>query len=129
VGKVPLLMYALTSTEYWTRAASLLHADVTGIRDTGVDDRARIYFIAGGQHGIAASRDRVYEHPPNPLDHSPPLRALLLALDRWATTGEMPPASLYPRIDRGELVSAANADRFPKIPGARVAWRNLQPAG
>ena len=129
MGKVPLLMYTLTSTEYWTRAASLLHTDVAGTRDAAVDERARIYFVAGGQHGISASRDRVYEHPPNPLDHSPPLRALLLALDRWATTGEKPPASLYPRIDRGELVSAATyADRFPKIPGARVARRNLQPA-
>jgi hypothetical protein len=129
MGQIPVLMYAVTSTEYWTRAASLLHTDVTGTRDAGVDERARVYFIAGGQHGIAASRDRVYAHAPNPLDHSPPLRALLLALDRWATSGARPPESRYPRIDRGELVSvAAYADRFPAIPGARVARRNLQPA-
>jgi Alpha/beta hydrolase domain len=129
MGKVPVLMYTLTSTEYWTRAASLLHTDVTGARDAAVDEHARIYFIAGGQHGISASRERVYEHPGNPLDHSPPLRALLLALDRWATTGAKPPDSAYPRLDRGELVGvAAYADGFPRIPGVRVARRNLQPA-
>jgi Alpha/beta hydrolase domain len=129
VGKVPVLMYTLTSTEYWTRAASLLHADVTGTKDAAVDEHARIYFIAGGQHGISASRERVYEHPPNPLDHSPPLRALLLALDRWATTGATPPQSAYPRIDRGELVPVSTyADTFPKVRGARVPRRNLQPA-
>jgi hypothetical protein len=129
LGKVPLLMYAVTSTEYWTRAASLLHTDVAGTRDAAVDERARIYLVAGGQHGIAASRDRVYEHPPNPLDHSPPLRALLMALDRWASTGAKPPDSLYPRLARGELVSVADyAERFPKVPGVRVARRNLQPA-
>ncbi len=128
LGKVPFLMYTLTSTEYWTRAASLLHTDVTGSRDAAVDERARIYFIAGGQHGIAASRDRVYENSPNPLDHSPPLRALLLALDRWATTGAPPPQSAYPRIDRGDLVSVSlYADAFPPIPGARVPRQNLQP--
>jgi hypothetical protein len=129
LGKVPLLMYTLTSTEYWTRAASLLHTDVTGTKDAAVDERARIYFIAGGQHGITTSHERVYEHPPNRLDHSPPLRALLVALDRWATTGARPPDSAYPRIDRGELVSVtAYADAFPKIAGVRVARRNLQPA-
>jgi hypothetical protein len=127
-GHVPVLMYTGTSTEYWTRSTSLLHTDVTGTKDAVVDDRARIYFIAGGQHGIAAARDRVYEHPANPLDHSPPLRALLLALDRWATSGTAPPESVYPRVNRGELVTvAAYGGHFPGIPGVRVAGRNLQP--
>jgi len=129
MGKVPRLMYTLTSTEYWTRAASLLHTNVTGTKDVAVDEHARIYFIAGGQHGITTSHERVYEHPPNRLDHSPPLRALLLALDRWATTGAKPPESAYPRIDRGELVPVSTyAEAFPKIPGVRVARRNLQPS-
>jgi Alpha/beta hydrolase domain len=128
MGKVPFVMYTGTSTEYWTRAASPLHVTADGKRDAGVDERVRIYFIAGGQHGIAASRDRVYENAPNPLDHSPPLRALLLALDRWATTGAPPPPSVYPRIDRGELVTADGyAATFPRIPGVRLPRGNLEP--
>ncbi len=128
MGKVPLLMYTGTSTEYWTRAASPLHTNTAGTKDAEVDDRVRIYFIAGGQHGISAARDRVFENPPNPLDHSPPLRALLVALDRWVTTGQAPPPSLYPRIDRGELVTvAAYAESFPRIPGSRAPKGNLEP--
>lgn len=128
MGKVPLLMYTGTSTEYWTRAASPLHTNTTGMKDAAVDDRVRMYFIAGGQHGITAARDRVFENRPNPLDHSPPLRALLLALDRWATTGKAPPPSLYPRIDRSELVTAAAyAESFPRIPGSQAPKRNLEP--
>lgn len=128
MGNRPLVMYTGTSTEYWTRAASMLHVNAAGTRDAAVDERARVYVITGAQHGIAASRDRVYECAPNPLDHSAPLRALLVALDRWATTGEPPPPSSYPRIDRGELVSAAEyAARFPRIPGVRVPQENLQP--
>jgi hypothetical protein len=128
MGKVPFLMYTGTSTEYWTRAASLLHTNGAGTKDAAVDARARIYFIAGGQHGIAAARDRVFENLPNPLDHSPPLRALLVALDRWATKGTPPPDSAYPRIDRDELVAVrAYVQRFPKVAGARVPKANLQP--
>ncbi len=128
MGKVPYLFYTGTSTEYWTRAASPLHTNTAGTADAGVDERVRIYFIAGGQHGIAAARDRVFENAPNVLDHSPPLRALLLALDRWATTGQAPPPSLYPRIDRGELVTAAAyAAAFPKIPGVLLPKGNLEP--
>lgn len=128
MGKVPFLMYTGTSTEYWTRATSPLHTNGAGTKDSAVDERVRIYFIAGGQHGIAAARDRVFENLANPLDHSPPLRALLVALDRWATTGTAPPDSLYPRIDRGELVpGAAYASSFPRIPGTRIPRGNLQP--
>jgi len=128
LGKVPYLIYTGTSTEYWTRASSPLHTNAAGTKDAAVDERVRIYFIAGGQHWISASRDRVFENRPNPLDHSPPLRALLLALDRWASTGALPPESRYPRLDRGELIAAADyAGRFPKLPGVRLPKGNLQP--
>ncbi|HSB61832.1 MAG TPA: alpha/beta hydrolase domain-containing protein, partial [Vicinamibacteria bacterium] len=129
MGKVPHVFYTGTSTEYWTRSASLVHTDVTGTRDTPLDPRVRLYAIAGAQHGIAGPyARREYEHPVNRLDHSPPLRALLVALDRWATTGAAPPDSAYPRIDRGELVAVAEwRRRFPAIPGVRLPGANLAP--
>ncbi|HEY7514275.1 MAG TPA: alpha/beta hydrolase domain-containing protein, partial [Vicinamibacteria bacterium] len=128
LGKVPFLMYTGTSTEYWTRAASPLHTNTAGTKDADVDERVRVYFIAGGQHGIAATRDRVFQNRPNLLDHSPPLRALLVALDRWATAGKAPPPSLYPRIERKELVTpAAYAASFPRIPGVRAPRGHLEP--
>jgi Alpha/beta hydrolase domain len=128
MGKVPVIMYTGSATEYWTRATSPLHTDVTGTKDVALDEHVRVYFVAGAQHGIAASRDRVYENPVNPLDWSPVVRALLPALDRWATSGALPPESVYPRIDHGELVTAAAyRDRFPRLPRVRLPWSNLQP--
>lgn len=128
-GQLPYLFYTGTSTEYWTRSASLLHTDVTGTRDTPIEERARVYFIAGAQHGIGVPGERgEYANPGNPLDHSPPLRALLVALDRWVSGGEKPPDSVYPRIDRGELVTVTEHNRhFPKVPGAVIAGANLRP--
>jgi len=56
----------------------------------------------------------------NQLDPRPIGRALLVALDRWVSQGIEPPSSRVPRIDRGELLSAAeHRDRFPAIPTYR----------
>ena len=58
-GAVPHLIYTQTSTEYWTRSASLLHTDVNGERDLPLDPRARLYVFAGAKHGnwIRTGRD------------------------------------------------------------------------
>lgn len=128
LGAVPKIMYTGTATEYWTRAASPLHVDVTGHTDLPLDERVRLYVITGAQHQISTSVDSDYAYPRNVLDHAPPLRALLLALDRWASDGLEPPPSAYPRLDRAELVTAENHARlFPAIPGVRHPGGNLQP--
>jgi len=120
-GVVPKLMYTETSTEYWCRGASLLHTDVTGTHDVSLDPHVRLYFFAGGQHGVSSSPDRgIYANPINILDHRPPLRALLAALDRWVTTDKEPPPSRYPRIDDGTLVDfKAWLQMMPAIPEVR----------
>jgi hypothetical protein len=56
------------------------------------------------------------------------MRALLLALDRWATRGAEPPASAFPSLADGTLGSVADyRSTFPPIPGARLPGGNLQP--
>jgi hypothetical protein len=121
-GAVPKMFFTETSTEYWARAASLLHTDVTGETDVGLDPQVRLYFITGAQHGNAASSDRgIYKNPVNILDHRPVLRALLTALDRWVTIGAEPPASRYPRIADGTLIDfEAYRRTAPSIPGVSV---------
>jgi Alpha/beta hydrolase domain len=128
-GAVPRLVYTTTSTEYWTRAASLLHTVVTGGRDVPLDPSARLYFIAGAQHGNWRFAERgPYQNCGNPLDHRPPLRALLLALDAWVTKGREPPPSVYPRLDDGTLGSVEDyRGAFPKIPGIALPGGNLRP--
>ena len=128
-GALPRLFYTTTSTEYWTRAASLLHTDVTGSADVPLDPRARLYFLAGAQHGNWRFSERgPYQNCGNPLDHRPPMRALLLALDAWATAGRAPPDSVYPRLEGGTLGSVDDYRRaFPEVPWVALPAGNLQP--
>lgn len=126
---LPKIMITLTSSEYWCRAASLLHTDVEGKVDAALDPNVRIYFFTGNQHGSGGSTDRgIHQNAGNPLDHRPLLRALLTALDRWVTEGHEPPPSRVPRIADGTLVDLATWSRqFPRIPGASIATSLLEP--
>jgi hypothetical protein len=116
---VPKIFYVQTSTEYWSRAASLLHTDVEGKRDVPLDPNVRIYLETGAAHN--AMTGGAYAHEVNRLDSRPLSRALLVALDRWAGAGVSPPESRYPRIADGTLVDLARfRASFPKIPGAKL---------
>jgi hypothetical protein len=117
-GRLPKVFFTETSSEYWCRAGSLLHTDVEGKRDVAIAPEARLYFFAGAQHGVASSPERgIHQNPVNILDHRPLLRALLVALDRWVSEGEEPPASRYPRIEDGTLIEPEAYRRaFPRLP-------------
>ena len=121
-GQVPKIFFTQTSTEYWTRGASLLHTDVDGRRDVALDPHTRLYVVAGAQHLGGGSTDRgSYQNPCNPLNDRPPvLRALLVALDDWTSRRLPPPESCYPKIANGTLVNVEEfRAQFPKIPGVQ----------
>ncbi|MFG0262125.1 MAG: alpha/beta hydrolase domain-containing protein, partial [Novipirellula sp. JB048] len=129
-GQVPKMMFVQTSTEYWNRAASLLHTDTAGRRDLTVPEEVRIYLVAGANHlGKLEHTRGICQQPRNTLDDRPPiLRALLVALDRWVDGGIEPPPSRYPRIDDGTLVDLPTFQKqFPKIPGVNLPERFFQP--
>jgi hypothetical protein len=129
-GHVPRLIFTQTSTEYWSRAASLLHTDVEGTSDLNLPDDVRVYLIAGAQHLGASDGTRgICQQPRNTLDdRGPVLRALLLSLSRWMQSGEAPPPSRYPRISDGTLVGLdAWRKQFPKIPGCNLPSAHYQP--
>jgi hypothetical protein len=121
-GHLPKIFLTETSTEYWARGASLLHTDVEGKHDIGLDPNVRLYVITGGQHLFFSTPGRgIYQNEINALTYRPLLRALLVALDRWVSTGEEPPESRYPRIaDRTLIDLATYRASFPRIPGARL---------
>ncbi|MDH3662141.1 MAG: alpha/beta hydrolase domain-containing protein [Alphaproteobacteria bacterium] len=129
MGMVPKIFYTTTSTEYWTRAASLLHTDVEGVGDLPLAAETRLYFFAGAQHGVWAWEDRwPYEHCTNGFDHRFGMRALLPAMQRWLESGEAPPDSVYPTFAAGTLGSVADyIERFPKIPDFSLPSANLAP--
>lgn len=128
-GPTPKIVYTETSAEYWCRAASLLHTDVNGQADVGLDPETRLYFITGAQHGVASSPDRgIYQNQINILDHRPVLRAMLKALDAWVTSGAEPPKSRYPQIADQTLVDVETyRQAFPAIRGVALPASNYRP--
>jgi hypothetical protein len=129
LGAVPRIIITNNTLEYWTRSASLVHTDPEGTTDAAFHPNVRYYMTNGAPHGGASNRTpTITEHDRNPLDVAHLQRAMLLNLDLWVSAGVEPPDSRYPRIDRGELITAAeHAERFPAIPAMRHPGRNLQP--
>ena len=124
-GFDPLWMDTNTSTEYWQKGASLLVTDPLGEHDLTLPPNARAYLIAGTQHGGQAwmrSTPGNCVNARNPHSPTPALRALLIALDEWATEGKAPPASHTPRIADRTFVSPADS-KFPTIPDVAVVRR------
>jgi hypothetical protein len=56
------------------------------------------------------------QQPDNPFDYRLPLRALLVAMEKWVRDGVAPPPSRYPRLQDRTLVRAAEIG-WPAIPG------------
>lgn len=124
-GGVPKVFFINTSAEYWGSLASLIHTDVAGTRDAVPSEYVRIYHFSGTQHSPGglpldntASDDTRMQQPCNIVDYRPLLRAALVHLDRWVTSGEAPPPSRHPRIDDGTLVPPERiAATLQAIPG------------
>lgn len=129
-GHVPKIFFSQTSTEYWTRGASLLHTDMEGKKDVALDPNARLYVVAGAQHLGGGSTDRgVYQNMCNPLDDRPYVaRALLVAMNDWVSRDVQPPESRYPKIADGTLLSLEKfRASFPAIPSVNLPTANYAP--
>lgn len=105
---LPKVMHTQSSSEYWHRSGSLVHTDPLGQRDAKIPDEVRIYAFGGTQHGAGSGLPGPRgdgQLPGNPADYRPLMRALFMALDAWVREGREPPASVYPKIADGTLVS------------------------
>jgi hypothetical protein len=118
----PRIFYTFSSTEYWARAGSLTHTDEAGMADMALAPTSRLYFLAGTPHasGPVPPQRQQTRHPLNFAEQRWVLRALLIDLDQWVSSGTAPPPSRYPAIARGELVPR-DAVRFPAIPSLPFA--------
>jgi hypothetical protein len=120
----PLVFHTQTSTEYWQKRGCLAHTDGKG-NDLLIPDNVRIYVIASSQHnspfGSEPAKDDA-QFLVNPLPAGDVLRALMVALDRWASQGIPPPRSQYPTAkDRTLVLPQPRAVKFPHIPGVRFS--------
>jgi hypothetical protein len=123
---VPKFFHLLTNSEYFNRAGSLTHTDVTGTRDVEPPATSRIYQVASAPHIVGPFPPAAFTDPDfvgqadmNPLDYNPVIRALFRALDAWIVNGTEPPPSRYPRVDKGTLTSPEHAG-WPTIPGFAI---------
>jgi hypothetical protein len=128
---LPKVMHTQSAAEYWHRSGSLVHTDPLGTKDADIPENVRVYAFGGTQHGPVADPPGrgIADNLLNPGDYRPQLRALLDALDAWVRDGTPPPASVYPRIDRGKLVNWRQADTgFPALPSVRYPEVIQQPS-
>ena len=125
-GDFPKIMYINTPSEYWGGHGALVHTEINGERDMTPPDSVRVYLLCGTQHAVdglpLADRDAANEYKAkqlfNCLDYRPLLRAALVNLDRWVTSGEEPPPSAHPGLTDGTAVSPeAVMETFRSIPG------------
>jgi hypothetical protein len=127
-GRLPKIVIANTSTEFWNRGASLLTTAPDGVGDVPPAANVRVYGLMGAQHYVGRSRTRApFSACVSTTNHYLPMRALMLALDAWASKGTAPPNSAYPRLDDGTLVSVESYRKtFPAVPGIAPPEQNLR---
>ena len=126
----PLVIHTQTATEYWQRRGSLVHTDTRG-QDLEPPDNVRIYFWSSSQHfadpNLRVPGCGVRQQLENVVATSMLFRAMLDALDAWASQGQAPPPSRLPRRADGTLVNLQEwRAQFPVIPGQ---MRSAGPAG
>ena len=119
----PKVIETNTSTEYWQKGASLIHADPATGADLALPGDARAYLIAGTQHGGRPGvdpRPGPCVNPRNWHSATPALRALFVALEEWVTRGVAPPASRVPSAVDGTAILAEGV-RMPRVQGFALA--------
>lgn len=120
----PLVLHTQTATEYWQRRGSLVHTTTDG-NDLEQPDTVRIYLWASSQHfadpRLAAPSAGVCRELLNVVSTSMLFRAMLDAMDHWASDGMLPPASRVPNRANGTLATMADwRGHFPSIPGVML---------
>jgi hypothetical protein len=128
----PLVMQVDSGNEFWNMRASLNVQDGEG-KPVALPKKARMYFMSSYQH-VGADPNGIIPTLPNqaagdlqlhtcqngtnPFFQGYLLRAAFRALDQWADKGIEPPASRYPSVLDGTLVSVEEYRKaFPDIPG------------
>ena len=121
VRHAPKIFYTNMAAEYWGagRVGALTHTTPDGKQDIALPENVRSYFFASTSHGAAPfpPTSQVKGSPlANPVNTSPAILALRLAMHRWVTEGLAPPPSVHPKLSDGTLVPVAEV-RWPKVPG------------
>lgn len=120
----PLVLHTQSATEYWQRHGSLVHTDTKG-DDLAQPAGVRVYLWSSSQHFadplLKAPGKGICRELLNVVWTSMLFRAMLDAMDAWATHGTPPPPSRVPSRADGSLVTMDVWRRgFPAIPGVML---------
>lgn len=122
----PKIFEVNSGNEYWAKAMSVFHLDSSG-NDLPDPPNVRYYLLSSLPHsaGIGPTGRGICQQPRNTLVANPVLRALLVAMDRWVSSGQEPPTSRLPRRADGTLVPSLPQAGvgFPNIPGVKYNGR------
>ena len=127
----PKIIKTDSELEFYQQRASLVVTDTQG-NALEMPDNIRLFLMSNLQHFAMANAKpemvKTCAFPTNPLNAGPPERALLTALDGWISNGTLPPASRYPSLKDGTLVTPeAEAAVYPTIPGFAYTSRMARP--
>jgi hypothetical protein len=130
-GNCPKIIKTDSELEFYQQRASLAVTDTQGNALT-MPDNVRLFLLSNLQHySLANAKSEMAKtcaYPTNPLNAGPPVRALLVALDAWISSGTLPPNSRYPsRADATLVPASADQVGFPHVPGFAYPTRIAQP--
>lgn len=120
----PLVLHTQSATKYWQRHGSLVHTDTAG-NDLEQPDTVRVYLWSSSQRfadPLLKTPERgICRETLNVVWTSMLFRAMLEAMDSWATSGAPPPPSRVPRrADRTLVTMEEWQKKFPAIPGVML---------
>ena len=123
----PKIVETFGGLEFWDLRMSPDLVGTDAKADIPLPENVRRYYFPATTHGggrggftwAPAATPRGCVLPANPNPQAETMRVLRADLIDWVVKGTEPPASRYPRLDRGELVpDTLAAMGYPKIPGA-----------
>ena len=122
----PKIFEVNSENEYWAKNMAVGNLDGNG-KDLPDAPGVRSYLLASLPHqgGVGATGSGICQQNRNPLVANAVLRALLVAMDEWASSGREPPPSRLPRLSDGSLVPPLpqTGVGFPTIPGVKYNGR------
>ena len=94
-----------SENEYWAKDMAVLQVDANG-NDLPDPTNVRYYLISSLPHagGVPSTGVGICQQNRNPLVPNRVLRALLVDMDNWVSSGTPPPDSRMPRVANGTLV-------------------------
>jgi hypothetical protein len=123
----PKVFEVNSENEYWSKNMAVGLVDTDGKDRTTEPANVRSYLVSSLPHSgaVGPTGRGICQQPRNSLVSNSVLRALLVALDEWVSTGKEPPASRVPRVADGTLVPPLPQEKvgFPAIRGVTYNGR------